>query len=301
MFKLEDIITLPLKELLEKSNAVCNGFIDSFEACSIINARSGLCLGDCKYCAQSKVSSAEIDVYPLLSYERILEKALYSRSCGAERFSIVTSGESITEYELEQICKIVPRLIQDTGMNICASLGILSKGQLLRLKSAGLSRYHHNIETSERYYREIISSHSFQDRINTVKNAKEAGLEVCCGGIIGMGETWQDRFDMVLTLKELRPSAVPINIFIPIKGTPLADITPISCEEALRAIVLFRMVLQDIDLKLIAGRERIFSDARDKIFKAGINGVMVGGYLTVQGQGRIHDLEVCEIGRSVFS
>ncbi len=298
---LQYILSSPLESIIEKIDFYGNKFSLEFEACSIVNARSGLCGGDCKYCAQSGNSSAEIDIYPLLSDEQIIKKAVYNKLCGASRFSIVTSGQSLSEPELERICRLIPKLKEKTGMEICASLGFLDKNQLRMLKSAGLSRYHHNIETSPGYYPKIVSTHKFEERVKTVLSAKDAGLEVCCGGIIGMGETWQDRLDMALLLKQISPNAVPLNMFVPIKGTPLGGLKMILREEALRSIALFRILLGGTDIKIIAGREILFSEDPALPFKFGANGAMVGGYLTIKGEGVESDLQFVKTISAMFS
>jgi biotin synthase len=170
------------------------------------------------------------------------------------------------------------------GIEVCASLGALDKEQLTALKNAGLSRYHHNIETSCRFYPHIVTTHGFDERAATIKAAKEAGLEVCSGGIIGMGETWHDRIDMALTLNELQVDSVPLNILIPIKGTPLASMERISVEDCVRTVCIFRIILRDKTIKVAAGREAVLKDEQLRAFSAGANGMIIGGYLTVKGQ-----------------
>jgi biotin synthase len=166
---------------------------------------------------------------------------------------------------------------------VCASLGAMEKSQLQLLKEAGLSRYHHNIETSRRFYPRIVSTHTFDERIKTIKSAKQVGLEVCSGGIIGMGESWQDRIDMAYTLKDLDVDSIPINILIPIKGTPLESVATLSAYDAIRTICIFRIILKDKIIKIAAGRETTLKDSQLTAFIAGANGMLIGGYLTVKG------------------
>ncbi len=281
--ELKELLHKPLLEIIGLANELRNRFCGStLHLCAIVNARSGLCSGDCKYCAQSRVSKAEIEVYPLKSKDEILESARAKKVFGAQRFSIVTSGERISDEELDRICEVIPE-IRAMGLEVCASLGMLSRDQLRALKSAGLTRYHHNIETSPSFYPKVVSTHRFEERIRTIRLAKEEGLEVCSGGIIGMGEDWEDRINMALTLRDLDVDSVPLNFLIPIPGTPLQGLKTIDPISALKVIALFRVALPDKEIRLIAGRERVFGPLQLLAFLSGANGMMVGGYLTVPG------------------
>jgi biotin synthase len=214
----------------------------------------------------------------------ILRAAEDASKMGAGRFSIVTSGNRLTNREVLQVAEVCKEIKDKIGIGVCASLGAISEQDLRMLKEAGISRYHHNIETSERFYPQIVSTHTFRNRVKTIATAKEIGLEVCSGGIIGMGENWQDRIDMALSLRELNVDSIPINILIPIKGTPLEKINPISCVDIVKSICLFRIVLKDKAVKIAAGRETILKDFQALGFMAGANGMLVGGYLTVKGR-----------------
>ncbi len=280
-----ELLKLPLAELVSVADKIRKEFSGcSLELCSILNAKSGLCSEDCKFCAQSSRYSADISTYPLLKKEKIVKAAQRAKEIGAERFSIVTSGKRLAAKELEMIALAISEIKNRIGILVCASLGALNKDELDMLKEVGLSRYHHNIETSPSFYPRIISTHSFQERINTIKAAKEAGLEVCSGGIIGMGESWQDRIDMASFLKDLDVDSIPINLLIPIKGTPLENLRPISCADAIRTISIFRIILRDKIIKLAAGRESILKDFQGLGFMAGANGMLIGGYLTTKGR-----------------
>jgi biotin synthase len=277
----EVFLNMPLDELIAQANEVRRKFIgNKLDLCSILNARSGLCPEDCKFCAQSARHHADIPTYPLKGKKEIVEAAKKAKAIGAERFGIVTSGNRLTDRELNAIAQAVSEIKNKIGINVCASLGALDESALQLFKGAGLSRYHHNIETSRRFYPYIVSTHTFDERINTIKSAKEVGLEVCSGGIIGMGETWQDRIDMAYTLKELDVDSVPINILIPIKGTPLESASPISVDDAIRTICIFRIILKNKTIKVAAGREATFKDSQLNAFAAGANGMLIGGYLT---------------------
>ncbi len=278
------LLDMPLDELICKANEVRKANIgDRLEQCSILSARSGLCTEDCKFCAQSAMHNTNVPVHPLKGKEEIIEAAKEAKTIGAEKFGIVTSGNRLTNEEVKIIGEAISQIKKEIGISVCASLGALQKSQLEFLKEAGLSRYHHNIETSRRFYYEIVSTHDFDERINTIKAAKAAGLEVCSGGIIGMGENYDDRIDMAYTLKELDVDSVPVNILIPIKGTPLAGIEPISREDIIRTICIFRIILKDKTIKIAAGRESALKESQLQGFMAGANGMIIGGYLTVNG------------------
>lgn len=283
----EDNVEILLKESLEKllsrANEVRKDYIgNKLELCSILNARSGLCSEDCKFCAQSARHCTDVLVYPLKGKDEIVEAAQNAKAIGAEKFGIVTSGNRLTRREVDVVAQAISEIKDKVGIAVCGSLGAMEKAQLEFLKEAGLSRYHHNIETSQRFYPEIVSTHSFEERIITINSAREVGLEVCSGGIIGMGETWADRIDMAYALKELDVDSIPINILIPIKGTALETAEPIALEDVIRTICIFRIILKDKIIKIAAGRETALKDLQVKGFTAGANGMIIGGYLTVK-------------------
>lgn len=275
-------LLLELVSLANKTRAESVG--SGFELCSIINAKSGLCSEDCKFCAQSSRYKTETQIYPLKDKKEIIAAAREAKKIGAVKFSIVTSGNRLNEKEFNTIVETVTEITNSVGIDVCASLGALEKEQLTRLKEAGLKRYHHNIETSANFYPRIVSTHSFDERVNTIKAAKEVGLEVCCGGIIGLGESWQDRIDMAWLLKELDVDSVPINLLVPVKGTALENTEPISSLDAVRTICIFRIILKDKAIKIAAGRETVLKDFQAMGFMAGANGMLIGGYLTVKGR-----------------
>lgn len=280
----ETLLNTPLEELISRANEVrkqCIG--NKLELCSILNARSGLCTEDCKFCAQSARHHADISTYPLKGKKEIVKAAQKAKAIGAEKFGIVTSGNRLTDREVNVVAQAISEIKDRIGIVVCASLGAMEKSQLQLLKEAGLSRYHHNIETSRRFYPGIVSTHSFDERINTINSARQVGLEVCSGGIIGMGETWQDRIDMAYTLKHLDVDSIPVNILVPIKGTPLESARPLPPDDAVRTICIFRIILKDKIIKIAAGREATLKDSQLTAFIAGANGMLIGGYLTVKG------------------
>ncbi len=253
--------------------------------CSIINARSGQCSEDCKFCVQSAHYETDIPVYPLLDSDEIVRAAEAARDIGAEHFSIVTSGRGMRRGEVEKVAAIVSDIRSKVGIRVCASLGIVELEDFLILRDAGLTRYHHNIETSREYFPSIVTTHTFEDRLKTIEAAQEAGLQVCAGGIIGLGETEEDRVSMARTLKDCGVDSVPINILIQLPGTPLEKISTITVEEILRAIAIFRIVMGgDVPVRLAAGRETALRDFLGMAFMAGADGMMIGGYLTQRGR-----------------
>jgi biotin synthase len=287
------LLNTQLMELITLANTTRKDFVGpQLDLCNILNAKSGLCSEDCKFCAQSARHKTGIQIYPLKSKNEMVGAAREAKNIGAKRFGIVTSGNRLNEKEFAVIIETIKQIKTEVGIKVCASLGALNKEQLARLKNAGLSRYHHNIETSARFYPEIVSTHKFEERVGTIKAAKQVGLEVCSGGIIGMGESWQDRIDMATILKELDVDSVPINLLMPIKGTALESAESISCSEAIRTICIFRIILKDKTIKIAAGREAILSDFQALAFMAGANGMLIGGYLTIKGRGveRDHQL-----------
>jgi biotin synthase len=298
----ETFLNTPLQELICRANEVrkeCIG--NKLELCNILNARSGLCPEDCKFCAQSARHHADIPTYPLKGKKEIIEAAKKAKAIGAEKFGIVTSGNRLTDRELNVVSQAISEIKDKIGIIVCASLGAMEKSQLQLLKEAGLSRYHHNIETSRRFYPRIVSTHTFEERINTINSAKQVGLEVCSGGIIGMGETWQDKIDMAYILKDLDVDSVPLNILIPIKGTPLESAGPVPHDDAIRTICIFRIILKDKIIKIAAGRETTFKDSQLKAFIAGANGMLIGGYLTVRGASLDADYALIEEIKRVWT
>lgn len=292
---LNHILNLPLSELVDYAYKVRKDYTgNSLEICSILNAKSGLCSEDCKFCAQSSRHSADISEYPLKDNSEFLKAARNAEEIGAEKFGIVTSGNRLNKKELELISQYISEIKDRVGITVCASLGALERDELAMLKEAGLTRYHHNIETSPNFYPEIVSTHSFEERIETIRVAKGLGLEVCSGGIIGMGETWEDRIDMAYTLKELEVDSIPINFLVPVKGTPLETLEPISCVDAIRTICIFRIILKDKIIKIAAGRETILKEFQALGFMAGANGMLIGGYLTIKGRDIAEDHKLIE-------
>lgn len=264
---------------------------NNVDLCSIINAKSGACPEDCSFCAQSARSKTNTEVYPLIYKGRILEAATSAKKNGVKRFCIVTSGKEPSHKELNEICDFISAL-RDLGLLPCATLGMLDRGQLKQLKDAGLNRYHHNLETSEAFFGEICTTHTYKDKVRTIESAKSIGLSICSGGIFGMGESWGDRIDMAFALKEIGVDSVPINFFTPVNGTPLGDRELLDPLEALKIISIYRFILPDSEIRICGGRPTTMRDLQSYIFLAGANGLLIGNYLTTPGRNPEDDLRM---------
>jgi len=256
---------------------------DSVDLCAIVNAKSGACPEDCSYCAQSSRSKTETAVYPLINKSAVIEKAKEARDAGVKRFCIVTSGRKTGKNELKEICSMI-KDIRRIGLLPCSTLGLLNKDELTLLKDSGIERYHHNLETSERFFPEICRTHTYSDKLKTIDAAIAAGLSVCSGGIFGMGETWEDRIDLAFKLKELGIDSVPINYLIPVKGTPLGEQDLLNPFEALKIVSLYRFILPQKEIRICGGRMQVLGEFDSMVFMAGADSLLTGNYLTTAGR-----------------
>lgn len=271
-------------ELFASANRIRSRFRgDAVDLCSIINAKSGACSEDCSFCAQSSRSAAEISRFSLIGPEQVVQSAEMARSGGARRFCIVTSGRRVTQKELAPIAAMTTS-VRAQGLLPCATLGLLTFDDLVLLKNAGLQRYHNNLETSRRFFPNICTTHTWEEKVETIRAAKAAGLSVCSGGIFGLGETWEDRIDLAFDLKELSPDSVPINFLTPIAGTPLGKKPPLAPLEALKIISLYRIILPDKEIRVCGGRIQTLGELNAFIFFAGADGLLTGNYLTTLGR-----------------
>jgi len=260
--------------------------------CAIINAKSGMCPEDCAFCAQSAHHHTQVPVYDLLSAEKLEAEGLKMAAAGATNYSVVTSGTSLTEKDVDTVCRVARSLKAKTSLTLCASVGMLDAAAARKLKAAGISRYHHNLETARSHFDAICTTHDYDDDIQTLKAAKEAGLVVCSGGIFGMGESWEQRVELAFILKELDVDSVPINFLNPIKGTRMQDRPLLPPMEALKVIALYRFIHPRKDIPICGGREATLKDFQSWLFAAGANGLMVGNYLTTLGRNMEMDLEM---------
>lgn len=249
----------------------------------LMNAKSGLCPEDCHYCSQSRLSTAEIPKYPTLSREALLEGAQRAAECKACTFCIVSSGRGPTERELEHVMDAVREIKATLPLRVCACLGILSEGQAERLRDAGVDRFNHNLNTSERYHESICSTHTYQDRVRTIEQVKAAGISPCCGGIIGMGERSEDVVSLAFSLRDLEVESIPVNFFHPIPGTPLAEVWKLDARYCLKALCMFRFVNPSREIRIAGGRELHLGSLQPLgLYPA--NSIFVSDYLTTQGQ-----------------
>ena len=255
---------------------------NEFQSCSILNARSGHCSEDCAWCSQSKFHKSTVDVYPLVNSQSALEAAKENADLGIKRFSLVTSGRALSDSETLKAAELYATIRESVNVKLCASMGLLNKEKLQILFDSGVTRYHCNIETSPSFFPKLCSTHSFDDKIQTIKAAQSVGMQICSGGIIGMGETMEDRIEMAVTLRELGVKSIPINILNPIKGTKLENQKSLEPEEILRTIAAFRIINPDADVRLAGGRATL-GDTVDMALRAGVNGAIMGDLLTTLG------------------
>ena len=277
------LLSVDLHQLKEASHRIRAYFCgNQFDLCAIINGKSGCCSENCAFCAQSAHHHAMADEYALREKAVIVKDALHHDNMGVHRYAIVTSGRSLSNSDVDRVCDYNLEMKQQTGLQLCASHGLLTKKQLQRLKQSGVTRYHNNLETSRTYFPHICTTHTYDDKIQTILDAQDIGLEVCSGGIIGMGEDMEDRIDLALTLRELQIHSVPVNILNPIAGTPLMKQEPLSKEEIERTICIFRFILPDALIRLAGGRG-LLDDGGKSLFACGANAAITGDMLTTQG------------------
>ena len=265
---------------------------NKMDLCSLINAKSGLCSEDCKFCTQSSRYKTGCKTYPLVSVEKMVKRAKEAKRIGATSFCIVASGEGPTQEEFKKIKKAIERINKEVGIKVDCSLGSLEIGMVKALKALGIERYNHNLETSEDYYKSICTTHPYKNRLNTVHMLKDTGLEACCGGIIGLGEGIEDRVNLMFKLKDLEIKCIPINILNPRKGTPLEGIRHLLPFEIIKTIAVFRLVLPHAIIKIAGGREAGLRDLQAMAFLSGANGMIIGGYLTTKGRSVEQDLQM---------
>lgn len=269
-----------LEELKKGADLIRSHFVgDKVDLCSIINGRSGRCPEDCKYCAQSAHNHTDCEVYDFLPEEKILEACKMNEREGVHRFSIVTAGKALTGEEFDKAIHAYETMTRECKIDLCASMGFVSREQLKRLHSAGVNSYHHNIETSKRNFPNICTTHTYDMKIETLKMVKEEGMYACSGGIIGMGETWEDRLDMAVSLAEIGVDSIPINALMPIKGTPLEHLERITEDDIIRTVAFFRYINPKADIRLAAGRALLTNDG-EEAFKAGASATITGNMLT---------------------
>ena len=268
---------------------------EDVKICSIVNAKSGRCVEDCSFCAQSSSFKTDAPETELMSVEEMVAAAKEAEAFGANEFSIVASGTKMDDRkELDKVIAAVRRIKAETKLETCCSLGLMELDDLKELKAAGLDRCHHNLETAASFFNKIVTTHTYEDEVKAVQNAKEAGLQVCVGGIFGMGETFAQRVELAFSIRELGTQSLPINFLKPIEGTGLDHLETIEYYDALKTIALLRLVLPKIDLFVCGGREEVMTDKQEQLFSAGANGILGGNYLTTKGQDPKRDIEMIQ-------
>jgi biotin synthase len=267
---------------------------------SLVNAKSGTCPEDCSFCAQSSFYNTGISKYPLLPTEKLINHARNAKNAGSTSFCLVCAYRSPPEKDFAQICDAISQIKNTIDIDVNVSLGFMTPERAKKLKSLGVKRYNHNLETAKSYFSQICTTHDYEDRIHTGKIIKEAGLELCCGGIIGMGESPEQRLELAFSLADLHPDEVPLNILISREGTPLMSNHPLTNEDIIKTIAVWRFIMPKTILKIAGGREKYFRDKGRYALQAGANGIISGGYLTTDGNTHNNDIKMIkEIGLEV--
>lgn len=294
------LIDAPLAELTAAADEIRRKMCgNTFDMCTIINGKSGRCSENCKYCAQSAFYKTCVEEYPLLSTDKIVEQAVYNYKQGVLRYSIVCSGKRLSDSEVDRLCESIRAIKKACPISVCVSLGLLDEENFRKLKNAGVDRVHNNLETSRRFFPQVCTTHTYDDKINAINAAKSAGLEVCSGGIMGLGETMEDRIDMVLQQRELGVKSVPVNMLNPIANTPFEHNRILSQEEMQRIVAIFRFIIPDGFIRLAGGRG-IMKDKGKSLFTSGANAAISGDMLTTQGITTEKDMQTLkELGYKV--
>ncbi|WP_448874827.1 biotin synthase BioB [Desulfobulbus propionicus] len=261
-----------------------------FDLCSIINAKSGNCTENCRFCAQSARHHTGIETYKVIAEEEGLAQAKDNDQHGVHRISLVTSGRSLAPETVAALTNLYGKMAESTSMLFCASAGFLDERIVADLQAAGVSRYHCNLEACKNFFPQVCTTHTWEEKVETLQLARKNGMSLCSGGIIGMGESMEDRLDMAFELRDLEVLSIPINILTAIEGTPLAELPPLSLDEVLTTVALFRLINPRAVIRMAGGRQQLGGD-QYRCFTAGANGAIVGNYLTTTGSGIAGDLE----------
>lgn len=262
--------------------------------CTICNGKSGRCSEDCRFCSQSAFYKTDAPNYPIMERDELAQGGIHASDSPINRYSIVTTGRGLPKDEVKMVAEAM-KTLDGSKIGRCVSLGILNEEDLMTLMDAGVNRYHHNLEASRGYFNEVCTTHTYEDRVDTIRSAKRLGMEVCAGGILGIGETDDHIIELALDLRELNVDSIPINFLIPIKGTPfesMHNLTPMKC---LKIIALFRYVLPDKEIIICGGRDYNLGELHAMVFYAGASGIMTGNYLTREGRTLEKDLDMISI------
>lgn len=293
--KKDELLKLYNMDLKNLLNIASQFVSDNVEFCSIVNARNGKCSQNCKYCAQSSHYRTDIETYPLIDEKEVINAALDAKSNYADRFAVVTSGKTPAEEDFDKVVSLIEAVNKIDGLKSCASIGILDEDMAKQLADAGLKRFHHNINTCRSYYPEVCTTHTFDDRINTCKLVKKYGMELCCGVILGMGETIEQRVEMAMELAEIGPDSIPINILMPIADTPFENYhDKIDEENILRTLAIFKIANPKAVLRFCGGRMRLSDENQELALKTCVEGILIGNYLTTVGKNPEDDIKTVE-------
>ena len=290
-----NLVDVPLDDLTSAANEIRYHFCgNEFDACNIINVKSGRCGENCKFCAQSNHYNTDIEIYPLLSKEELKEKSLALYNAGLKRISYVASGRKLNEDELDRISELIDELNEENeDIKICVSLGLLRKDQIDALSDAGVDRIHNNLESSRNYFKEICTTHSYDDKLETINFIDNKNVMICSGGIFGMGESFEDRIDLAFELRDLGVKSIPINVLNPIRGTPVENNEILSNDEVCRLIAIFRFINPSAFIRMAGGRALLGDNGR-KAFQSGANAAILGDMLTTDGVAIKEDLKLLE-------
>lgn len=281
-----------LNELMSAANEIREKMCgNTFDICTIINGKSGRCSENCRYCAQSACYNTRVDEYPLLPAEQMVKQAQYNKDRGVLRFSIVTSGRALSDTEVDKVCEAVRQIRRETGIKVCISGGLMNERQFKRLHAAGADRVHNNLETSQNYFPQVCTTHTYEDKKNAIRAAMAAGMSVCSGGIIGLGESMEDRIDLAMTVRELGILSMPVNVLCPVKGTPYENNPVLSEEEAARTVAIIRFINPKAAIRMAGGRANMADEGR-MCFKAGANAAISGDMLTTSGYTIAKDMKM---------
>lgn len=288
----KELYNADINLLKEAANEIRKFFMqDNFDLCTIVNAKCGSCSENCKFCAQSAHHGKNVETYPLLDDRTIIDDAKKQKEKGILRYSIVTSGKKLSDEDVLNEARIIKKLKEECDIEICISNGLLSYDNFKILKEAGASRVHNNLEAAPSFFPSICTTHTIEDKIQALEDARRAGLEVCSGGIIGLGESREQRIEMAMTLRDLNVKSIPVNVLNPIPNTPFGDNEKLSEEEVIRTVAVYRFILKDSFIRLAGGRSS-FDDKGKAIFEAGANAAISGDMLTTSGINTKSDLEI---------
>lgn len=287
-----ELIRVPNKEeLYTAADEIRQHFCgNEMDLCSITNAKSGKCPQNCKWCSQSSFHKTEIEEYEIVDSKEAVQEAITNASKGVKRHSLVTSGRRVYDKTLDQLIPIYKEIKEKSNISLCASMGLINEHQLQRLKDeVNIEHYHCNLETAPSFFEKVCTTHTIDEKINTIKKAKKLGIKICSGGIIGMGETEEQRVELAVALRDLEVQSIPINILTPVQGTPLENAAPPSEEEVLTCIAIFRFVNPKANLRFAGGRLQI-KKFQDKALRSGISAALTGDYLTTTGSNVEEDI-----------